>query len=95
MQYSANSQIKKGENRHNLYRQNPNDACRVPLQGTPLYTITIEDHVSMNSKRIVVKQSSTKNRVYTDLFGTVGKPVGFDKIMRRIRKFLVIRWLEV
>jgi hypothetical protein len=68
--------------------------CR-PDAGTPLRTITIEDHISGCSKRIVVRQAARKNQVVSECFGAMGGPVGWDRIMRRIRKYCVVRWLEV
>lgn len=66
-----------------------------PEPGTPLRTITIEDHIDGCSKRIIVRQAARKNQVIAECFGEKGNPVGWDKIMSRIRKYCVVRWLEI
>lgn len=76
-------------------RMNPADLCRRPFAGTPLKTITIKDHMTGEVLEIEVLQADHKNQVRTFCNGKLGNPVGWDKIFRKVRKFCVVRWLEI
>lgn len=95
MRYNNKNRVTASKVRAEQTRMNPADICRRPFAGTPLKTITIKDHITGKILKIEVIQADRKNQVRTWCNGKLGNPVGWDKIMRRIRKFCVIRWLEV
>jgi hypothetical protein len=70
------------------------ECLRRPEAGTVLSRITVEDCVAGTSMRIVVRQGRRKNQVVPEVFGRQGQPVGWDRIMRRLRALCVCRWIE-
>ena len=95
MRYSHKNRVNGSLARFRNNRMEPCDMCRVPHEGTPLKTITIKDHITGESTEIEVMQGKRKNQVRTFCNGKLGNPVGWDKVMRKVRKFCVVRWLEV
>ena len=67
---------------------------RRPDEGTVIRIITVEDCIAKTSVRIVVRQARRKNQVVPSVFGRRGNPVGWDRIMRRLREVCVCRWIE-
>lgn len=67
---------------------------RRPDAGTLIRTIIVIDHLAGTSTEIQVRQAERKNQVIPSVFGRVGNPVGWDRIMRRLRKVCVCRWIE-
>lgn len=70
------------------------EPLRRPDAGTLLRTVTIVDHLLGTSVEVQVRQAERKNQVIPVVFGRVGKPVGWDKIVRRLRAICVCRWIE-
>jgi len=95
MRYSHKNRANASRARAEKVRMNPADVCRRPFAGTPLKTITIKDHITGETLEIDVMQADHKNQVFTYCNGKTGNPVGWDKIMRKVRKFCVVRWLEI
>lgn len=95
MRYSHKNRVNASKVRAAQTAMNPTDVCRRPIAGTPLKTITIKDHLTGEVVEMDIMQADHKNQVFTYCNGKVGRPVGWDKIMRRLRKHCVVRWLEV
>jgi hypothetical protein len=67
---------------------------RRPGEGTLLRTIIVVDHLAGTSTAIEIRQAERKNQIIPAVFGRAGNPVGWDKVMRRLRAVCVYRWLE-
>lgn len=63
-----------------------------PIAGLLLKTIRVTDEVEGCSFEIKIRQSQRLNQVTAETFGRTSKPVGLDKIMRRLRERCVTRW---
>lgn len=72
----------------------PDQPLRRPDAGTLIRTIIVVDHIAGTSTEIQVRQAERKNQVIPSVFGRVGNPVGWDRIMRRLRAICVCRWIE-
>jgi len=94
MRYSNINRVNASKTTNSARAMDPADVCRRPIEGTPLKTITIKDHISGKVLEMDIMQADHKNQVFTYCNGKVGNPVGWDKVMRQLRKYCVIRWLE-
>jgi len=74
--------------------ENTADRIERPKVGLLLKTIRVTDEVCGESFEIKVRQSSRLNQVTAETFGRISKPIGWDKIVRRLRGRCVVKWLS-
>lgn len=70
------------------------DRITRPAPGLLLKTIRVTDEVSLESFEVKIRQAPRLNQVTAETFGRVSKPIGMDRIMRRLRQRCVVRWLK-
>jgi hypothetical protein len=75
--------------------ENSSDYIPRPQIGLLLKTIYVTDEIEGKSFEIKIRQAARLNQVTAETFGRVSKPIGMDKIMRRLRERCVTRWQHV
>jgi hypothetical protein len=75
--------------------ENPPERIERPEVGLLLKTIRVTDEIAGASIEIKVRQAQRLNQVVAECFGRASKPIGWDKIIRRLRQRCVVRWLHI